>query len=63
MLNIVEAGGRKTYKEKRHLLHVSFGSLKETKYLLGLARELKIVSQYDFDKIYPSLEELAKKMF
>lgn len=63
VLNIVESGGRKNPKEKINLLNISFGSLKETQYLLDFTLFQKLITQKEYDEIFPLMEELARILY
>ena len=55
VLNIVEGYARKSDKEKKHFYHISFGSLKETQYLLKFIEDLELISLEKINKnIQPS---------
>lgn len=60
-LNITESGARKNYGEKKQLLNIAFGSLKETKFLLEFSRDIKIISAPE--RLCSQLEELAKILY
>lgn len=63
VLNIVESAARETVKEKKRLLVVSFASLKETKYLLYLAKDLTLVSDEFYQKVYQDTDELSRLLY
>jgi len=60
ILNIVEGFARQTPKEFHRFLLISFGSLKETKYLLYFAKEQKYLDDLNYQKILSISEEVAK---
>ena len=49
--NIAEGFGRQGYKEKIHFYYLAQGSLIELKNQLLIARDVKYISNYDFDSI------------
>ncbi len=63
ILNIVEGGARKSKKEKRQLINISFSSLKETKYLLHFSKEFNLLGERDFNEIISEINELAKILY
>ncbi|MDO8496983.1 MAG: four helix bundle protein [bacterium] len=63
VLNIVEAGARMSLKEKRQLLNISFGSLKETKYLIYFAKEFGQMTESDHTKLNEEVNMLARLMY
>lgn len=63
ILNIVEGGARKSAREKQQFLNISFGSLKETKYLVEFSYEFKLLQQDPFRNIMIDLNNLAKIMY
>ena len=60
ILNIIEGFARQSEKEYHRFLVISFGSLKETKYLLHFALEQKYLSQATFQETSNLAEETAK---
>jgi four helix bundle protein len=60
ILNIVEGFARQTSKEFNRFLIISFGSLKETKYLLYFAKEQKYLDDLNYQKLLAVAEEVAK---
>ncbi len=63
ILNIVEAGARKSIKENRHLLSIAFGSLKETKYLLYFSNELSLITGNELHDVLLQVNELARILY
>lgn len=63
ILNIVEGGARKSNKEKKQFINISFGSLKETKYLLYFSKELLLIDEDEFDEFILKINELAKILY
>lgn len=60
VLNIVEGFARQSPKDYRRFLIISFGSLKEVKYLLEFSLHQNYVSKEGFDKLFTLTEEVAK---
>lgn len=60
ILNIIEGFARQSDKEFHRFLLISFGSLKETKYLLYFASEQKYIDEIKYGKILSISEEVAK---
>jgi len=63
VLNIVEAGARRTAKEKRQLLSYAFGSLKETKYLIFFTHDLKLINEGFFRLTMEKVNRLARVLY
>lgn len=60
ILNIIEGFARQGVNEYRRFLVISFGSLKETKYLLYFALEQKYLSEVEYKAIMSIADEVAK---
>ena len=60
ILNIIEGFARQSHNEFRRFLIISFGSLKETKYLLYFALEQNYLSQDAYQEVMKIAEEVAK---
>ena len=60
ILNIVEGFARQGANEYRRFLIISFGSLKETKYLLYFAYQQKYLNKKDYNNTISIAEEVAK---
>lgn len=58
--NIAEGFKKKTLPNKINFLSYSEGSLEEVKYYLILAKDLKYISQVDFEKRTQDAEEVSK---
>ncbi len=63
ILNIVEGFARQSKKEFRRFLIMSFGSLKETKYLLYFAKEQKYLIDKTHDEVFSLSEEVARLLW
>jgi len=63
ILNIVEGFARIGDKEYKHFLRISFGSLKETKYLLEFSFEQKYMTTSQYNVLYSLSEEVAKLLW
>ena len=63
VLNIVEGGARRSHKEKLQLLSVSFGSLKECKYLLYFMFKLGLLDKKTYESIMIRINELARIIY
>lgn len=62
-LNIIEGFARKGSKDCRQFLHIAYGSLKETKYLLYFSFGEKILSEEDYLKTLAVCEEVGKMLW
>ena len=60
MSNIAEGFSRQTNKEFVQFLHVALGSVTEVQSQLYIARDLKYISEEEFDKIYELASETAR---
>lgn len=58
--NIAEGFSRQSYKDKIKFYSISLGSLTETQNQLLIARDVKYVSQKDFNKIAQQTVEVSK---
>lgn len=63
ILNIIEGFARQNKKEFRRFLLISFGSLKETKYLILFAREQQYMDNQSYMKLHNISEEVAKLLW
>lgn len=50
-MNIAEGTGRRTQKDFLNFLYIARGSLQETKYQLLLSRDLKFISNEDYEQV------------
>lgn len=60
-LNITEAGARKNIGEKKQLLNVAFGSLKETVFLLEFLHE--VTPNKEIEPLLAQLDNLARVLY
>jgi len=60
MNNIAEGFERKSNKEFRYFLFVSKGSVAEVRSMLYLARDLKKISDSDFEDLYNQTLEISR---
>ena len=58
--NIAEGFGRGTDKELRQFLYIAKGSCGEVRSMLYLARDLKYVSEKDFDTLYDFTMDVSR---
>ena len=63
ILNIIEGFARKGTKEYRNFLYISYGSLKETKYLLYFAHRENYLNTREYEKILNLTEEVGKMLW
>jgi len=59
-LNAIEGFARNNKKEYRRFLEISYGSLKESKYLLHFSRRENYLNVQDYQKLLNFAEELGK---
>ena len=60
--NIAEGYGRFTFREDKRFLHISRGSLLESKSWLSKAGRRNLISKEVFDALYLELEKLHQKL-
>ena len=58
--NIVEGFKRRTKNDSIHFYNIAEGSLEELKYQLILAKDLKYISEQEFNEVYNLAEEVGK---
>ena len=63
ILNIIEGFARKGTKEYRNFLYISYGSLKETKYLLYFAHRENYLNTSEYEEILNLTEEVGKMLW
>lgn len=59
-LNAIEGFARNNKKEYKRFLEISYGSLKESKYLLHFSNRENYLNQEDYQKLLNLAEELGK---
>lgn len=60
--NLSEGFGRYSYKEEKQFSYYARGSLYETKTWLSKAKNRKLISKEDFEKLNKELNDLAIKL-
>jgi four helix bundle protein len=60
--NIAEGCGRGTYRDNRRFIHISRGSLFETKHWLRRAYRRNLLTEVQVDQLRPLLDELAPRL-
>lgn len=63
ILNYVEGYARQREKVNKNFLEISYGSLKECKYLLHFSLVEKYVSKADYDKVLSLAEEIGAMLW
>lgn len=61
--NIIEGIARGGEREKRQFINIAYGSLKEAKYLVYFAYKEGLISERDYQKVFPRFEELSRLLF
>ncbi len=61
--NIAEGAGRRSKKEFANFLGISYGSACELETQLLIARNLKYLTQTDFDSLFEELNEIQKMLY
>ncbi len=62
-LNIIEGFARKGTKDYRQFLHIAYGSLKETKYLLYFSFQENYINEEKYKEILSIAEEIGKMLW
>lgn len=62
-LNIVEGYARQAIKSQIQFLRISYGSLKESQYLIAFAVDEKLLSKTDTEKANDTGEEVARMLW
>lgn len=62
MNNIAEGFERKSNKDMKRFLYISKGSCGELRSMLYLSKELKYISEKDFDRLYATSIEVSKML-
>ena len=60
--NISEGFGRYTSKDYIHFLIISRGSLSEVKYLILLSKDLKYITENEYQELNNDLSEIGKML-
>ena len=60
ILNVVEGFARQGEKEFKRFLLISYGSLKEVKYLLQFSLEQDYISKEEYERVFSISESVAK---
>jgi len=63
MLNYVEGYGRMKEKSKKHFYRISYASLKESIYIVFLAKELKYIPDDDYKKIFDIKDKIGAMIY
>ena len=63
MLNFVEGFARMRPKVKLNFFEISYGSAKESQYLIFLASEKKWINKNKSDKLLKKIDEIAKMLW
>lgn len=62
-LNIAEGSVKKSQREFLSYLGYAYGSAKELDVLLSLSKDLKYITQKDYDLLFGKLDKLMAKLF
>ncbi len=63
VLNIIEGFARQSRNDYRRFLEISYGSLKETKYIAQFCFEEKLIESTDYKKIESLSNEVGKLLW
>ena len=63
ILNIIEGYARKRQAVKQNFWEISYGSLQESKYLLGFCLKEEYMGAEDFKKLMPLAEEIGAMLW
>ena len=61
--NIVEGFRRKSVKDSLHFYNIADGSLEELKYQLILSRDLKLITNDEFNRVFALSSEVSKMLY
>ena len=61
-LNICEGTGRNTNRDFIHFLYIARGSLQETKYILTLSKDLKLINDDEFFHFITECNTIGKML-
>jgi four helix bundle protein len=61
--NIAEGFKRKSLNDSLHFYNIAEASLEELKYQLLLAKDLKYVSEFKYQKVFERCEEVGKLIY
>lgn len=62
-LNIIEGFARQSIKSQIQFLHVSYGSLKESQYLIVFAMDENLINKANTETAYDTGEEIARMLW
>jgi four helix bundle protein len=62
-LNLIEGYARQSDKDFKRFLLISFGSLKETKYLLNFSLKEKYINQNNYKEVILLADEIGKMLW
>ncbi|MBW2983781.1 four helix bundle protein [Candidatus Woesearchaeota archaeon] len=62
-LNIAEGSVKKSYREFLNFLGYSYGSAKELDVLLSMSKDLKYITEKEYDELFGKLDKLMAKLF
>ena len=62
LLNLVEGTGRMSEADKKHYLMIARGSVYESTAILDLLKSMAVVSQQDYELLYPGYESISKML-
>ena len=63
ILNYIEGYARTSDKQLKNFLNISYGSLKESKYLLFFAYREKYINKKDYDELINLAEEIGAMLW
>ena len=62
LLNLAEGTGRMAEADKRHFLTIARGSVYESVAILGLMKDLKLISEKEYVDLYQGYESCSKML-
>ena len=62
LLNLAEGTGRMTDQDKRHFYTIARGSVYESVAILGLLKDLQVISEKEYVDLYPGYESCSKML-
>ncbi len=62
LLNLAEGTGRMAEQEKQHFLTISRGSVYESVAILGILKDLLVITQKEYEDLYQGYESCSKML-
>jgi len=63
ILNYIEGFARNRDKVQKNFLEISYGSLKETNYLLNFSYKRKYINEKDYEELYKKADRIGRMIW